>query len=567
MSRSINRIRPPFARNISAMAGRKNNTIYYIDDLKGTLNRIDVVSQENMGIVNHCINDSFQGSTALWVGDDTVQYAVMNELLTIKIINGEVYIISRLVLEEVNQIVGIVHNQNMCFLADRDGLIIKYDANMFKIESWDMETPINSMTLHKYGREQSLFLLSEMNRSVYVYNLQCKQLFSITVPHEGATSIASIYHSGVNKSILYISYVHKTWEIYDNTETEAGNSLNIEIDRKARNVFIEKLLYKHKRLTRGNSLSLSNGYRVEFKYFSMLSPRHNVLPELRKLRPNVRMSIPTNTERQTVVSVNPIGQVYGTVTTDAAGEDIIEFDFTGVKLSRERVVFGYKAVLDLYNIRYMIDQAPFPAEFPNDLINFLRVEKRLDMHRKELQKIAAKILSSMSEANRKDILRVVWTIREYVYDKLEYHYNNRDTSPLQTLKDGEGTCGKYTELLLGLLRLCGVPCRAVGDYKVPDYKLEYGILHSFCRPDYDHVWIEFYVPEVGWVPMESSSDNLPGKHNRFFAALPWVNIENSRTQKSMEDVVPDTWKIIDERFHFSDFFEHEISITVTEELE
>ncbi len=110
----------------------------------------------------------------------------------------------------------------------------------------------------------------------------------------------------------------------------------------------------------------------------------------------------------------------------------------------------------------------------------------------------------MPEEDRKNILKVVKAIREYVYSKLEYRYNKRYTRPVETLKEGEGTCGKYTELLLGLMRLCGVPCRAVGDFKVPNYKLQYGFLRTISRPDYDHVWIEFYIPDVGWVSMESS---------------------------------------------------------------
>jgi len=55
--------------------------------------------------------------------------------------------------------------------------------------------------------------------------------------------------------------------------------------------------------------------------------------------------------------------------------------------------------------------------------------------------------------------------------------------------------------------------------------------------------------------MESSSDDLPGRHDRFFAALPWVHIESSRTNKSREVVIPGTWKALDDRFNFSDYFE------------
>ena len=565
----MSRIKPPFVHNISAMAGPEDDTIYYIDDLKGTLNKIGVASQESLGIVNYRASDTFQNTTALWMGNDTIQYAVMNELITLQIKYGEVSILSKQVLKKMDQIVGIVHQQGLCFVADKNGLVVVYDEKKSKVGSWNINKQINSMTFHKHNQTQNLLLLDAANRSVYVYDLQGNHLFSITVPHEGATSIASVPSSNSNEPVLYIAYVHdKTWEIYDNTDPESGtgNFLNIQVEKDACNVFFEPLRYECKKLANGNSLCLSNGYRVEFKYVCMLSPKQDVLPELSKLKPFVRMSVPTKTERQAVLSVDSLGQVKGNVTTDDDGEDIIEFDLTNMFLERDTVVLGYKAVADLYNIRYKIDHAPFPADFPDDVKKFLCVEEKLDMHKRDFQKIAKDILSSMPKADRKDILRVVKAIREYVYSKLEYRYNNRDTTPLQTLKDGEGTCGKYTEILLGLMRLCGVPCRAVGDYKVPDHKLEYGILHSVSRPDYDHVWIEFYIPDVGWVPMESSSDDLPGKHDRFFAALPWVHIESSRTEKSRDVVVPGTWDSIDERFYFSDFFQREISITVTEEL-
>ena len=563
----MDKIRPPFVWNISAMACPEDDTIYYIDDFRGTLNRIGI-SQENLEIINHRASNAFKGATALWVRKDIIQYAAMNELFSLQIKEGEVFIQSRHILKEVDQIVGIIHHQGLCFVADKNGMIVVYDDNMSKVESWNVNRQINSMTFHKHGQTQGLFLLDNMNRSVYVYDLHGNHLFSITVPHEGATSITSVFSSLGNEPVLYISYAYRTWEIYDNTDPESstGNFLNIQIDKNAHNAFLEPLCYKHKKLMNGNSLCLSNGYRVEFKNYIMLSPRHDVLPEIRELKPSVRMSIPTNSPRQTVISMESLGQVNGNITADDDGEDVIEFAFTDMQMDREEVVFGYKAVLNLYNIRYMIDHAPFPSDFPNDVKKFLCVEKKLDMHRKEFKKIAADILSAMPEAHRGDILMVVRNIREYVYEKLEYRYNNRDTSPLQTLKDGEGTCGKYTELLMGLLRLCGVPCRAIGDYKVPDYKLEYGILHTVCRPDYDHVWLEFYVPGVGWIPMESSSDDLPGKHNRFFAALPWVHIESSRTEKSKEVIVPGTWKAIDKRFHFSDYFEHDTTITVVKEL-
>jgi transglutaminase-like putative cysteine protease len=47
-------------------------------------------------------------------------------------------------------------------------------------------------------------------------------------------------------------------------------------------------------------------------------------------------------------------------------------------------------------------------------------------------------------------------------------------------------------------------------------------------PDFNHVWLEFYVPGFGWVPMESNPDDVQegGPYPmRFFMGLAWYHIE------------------------------------------
>ncbi|MEM7770903.1 MAG: hypothetical protein AAF327_10370, partial [Cyanobacteria bacterium P01_A01_bin.37] len=48
------------------------------------------------------------------------------------------------------------------------------------------------------------------------------------------------------------------------------------------------------------------------------------------------------------------------------------------------------------------------------------------------------------------------------------------------------------------------------------------------EPDFNHVWLEFYVPGRGWVPMESNVDDVidQGPYpTRFFMGLAWYHIE------------------------------------------
>jgi transglutaminase-like putative cysteine protease len=65
----------------------------------------------------------------------------------------------------------------------------------------------------------------------------------------------------------------------------------------------------------------------------------------------------------------------------------------------------------------------------------------------------------------------------------------------------------------------------VGRYKCPAAAEQKGIP---LQPDFNHVWLEFYVPSLGWLPMESNPDDLGGSGphpTRFFMGLAWYHIE------------------------------------------
>ena len=562
------RLRIPFVRNISGMAQYSGELICFADCDRGTLNYFSIMHPENTGILNYASPEEFKNAKALIIQQDTISYAIANEIKTVKIHEGKATILKSTKIDDLINISGIVFCKKLFFISDCNGQVIAIDTKGKRVRKWNINANLNSMTLFRDENKEYLFFLDAESRAVYAYDPNGNHLFSITLPHEGATSLTSFRSSTDKKDKLYISYVHRTWEVFDNTNPNSshGNNLNLELDKQALNVFIEPLNYNVKNLGNGNSLCTSGGYRALFKYFTMLLPRSNIKKDISTLHPNARISVPVNTQRQKVLSIKVIGKAEGKAAKDETGEEIIEFNLENKHLDTERIIFGYQSELELYNIRYLIKHSPFPDSFPPDIKKHLNIDRKLDMHRMELKEIAVEIIQSIPEKERNSIVNVVKAIREYVYTKLEYKYNSRYTRPLQTLKDGEGTCGKYTELLLGLMRLCRVPCRAVGDYKIPDYKLEHGIINTVCRPDYDHVWIEFYVPDVGWVPMESSSDNLQGRHNRFFAALPWVHIENSRAKKRMDAVIPGTWQKADKRFYFSDYFVHETEITVEQQF-
>lgn len=77
-----------------------------------------------------------------------------------------------------------------------------------------------------------------------------------------------------------------------------------------------------------------------------------------------------------------------------------------------------------------------------------------------------------------------------VVDHLDYKRRNRLKGAAQTHADREGECCDYVALFVALCRSVGIPARAVAGFQ-------------FSSKGWDHhVWAEFHVLPVGWVPLD-----------------------------------------------------------------
>jgi transglutaminase-like putative cysteine protease len=90
---------------------------------------------------------------------------------------------------------------------------------------------------------------------------------------------------------------------------------------------------------------------------------------------------------------------------------------------------------------------------------------------------------------------------QYLADRFEYQKDvtKYDSTTEDFLKIGGGVCQDFAHLMLGLLRLSGVPCRYVSGYL--------HVEHTRLEPSQSHAWIEFWAPSQGWVPFDPT-------HNR-----------------------------------------------------
>jgi transglutaminase-like putative cysteine protease len=264
--------------------------------------------------------------------------------------------------------------------------------------------------------------------------------------------------------------------------------------------------------------TLSNGYRIELSYVEELAPLD--LIDLEGIE--WRIALPSTTHRQRVIAIEPVGLPF--TIEEQGGEKVAVFRFERLQ-STDRLIFGWRAVLEVYSIKYQIvpRDATVGASLPEGFAEAYLVDNEdLAMHTPIVQQAAQDAVGT--EVNP---LRQVLSIRDYVYDQLSYRIRPHIETPDLVLQRGTGSCGEYVGVLLALCRLNGIPCRTVGRYKCPKFPDR---KQMPLQPDYNHVWLEFYLPGLGWLPMESNPDDMGyGPHPlRFFMGLSWYHTEIGR---------------------------------------
>jgi transglutaminase-like putative cysteine protease len=83
--------------------------------------------------------------------------------------------------------------------------------------------------------------------------------------------------------------------------------------------------------------------------------------------------------------------------------------------------------------------------------------------------------------------------------RYEKHVTRFDSTTEDVLAQGAGVCQDFTHLMLGCLRVRGIPCRYVSGY------LHVGP-HAAGETAQSHAWIEFYAPGAGWVAFDPTHD-------------------------------------------------------------
>ncbi|NJO81016.1 MAG: transglutaminase [Cyanobacteria bacterium RM1_2_2] len=479
--------------------------LWAVDSVRGYLVQVDC-RNDNTTILNSLSVQEFQDASGLALIDGQLWFARDNDVLWCSVSDFVLHPFVSLPYDAD----GVAVWQSTVYVTSQKlGYISVFDRNTGRQIT---RFPLPGVGVERLTvRGEELWICDDLERSVYCMDRATGEvLFSVLTPYANPSGIAFHPNPQGGEDLLYIAYAEEEFYIRDNPNSDDEDQRELTTRDRT---FIHPL---HVHYDASKRYALSNGYLVEMSYVEELSQ----LEEVALTNLEWRIALPATTDRQKLLSVEPIGIPF--TEEEQGGQRVAVFRFNRLEAC-EGQIFGWKALMEVRGIKYRLtprdleNSPPLPPDFQQ---KYLVDDDDLAMDSPTIRWAAADSIGT--ETN---LLRKILRIRNYVYDRLSYSIKPHIDTPDVALDRGTGSCGEYVGVLLALARLNGIACRTVGRYKCPPDPDQRGIP---LQPDFNHVWLEFYVPGFGWVPMESNVDDVidGGPYpTRFFMGLPWFHAE------------------------------------------
>ena len=132
-----------------------------------------------------------------------------------------------------------------------------------------------------------------------------------------------------------------------------------------------------------------------------------------------------------------------------------------------------------------------PGSLPWTTLDFLRLDGPV-VGSDDLEEFSRSVEAAPSAPLGEQVRAVGQAIRRgFTYRKEVTRY---DSTTDEFLRLRAGVCQDFTHLMLGALRLRGIPCRYVSGYL--------HVERASAEASQSHAWIEFFSPSAGWVPFD-----------------------------------------------------------------
>lgn len=171
------------------------------------------------------------------------------------------------------------------------------------------------------------------------------------------------------------------------------------------------------------------------------------------------------------------------------------------------------------SVQFNIDPNAVGTTFPSEVEEFmLPVSGLFESDTSVIQEFANKIIENETNHYLKAKL-----IFENVIDYLTYERQTVEHSAMWAYNSRKGDCTGHSNLFIALARAAGIPAKAVvGRGFLPLYSIGLG---SVDIKSLGHEWVIIYLPNIGWVPLDTVWPSGQGS----FGKIDYLHIVDATT--------------------------------------
>lgn len=225
---------------------------------------------------------------------------------------------------------------------------------------------------------------------------------------------------------------------------------------------------------------------------------------------DVTMAIPSDLPNQSLVKAPLFDPPPHDFVTDQWGQKCAHWRFESVGPGQE-VKARMTVEAELYRVRWFVDPEKVGklSEIPADIRKaYTQNNSKLVMDDPVIQKAVGEALQG--ETNP---YRMAWKINRYIQDHMHYELLGGWNVAPTVLARGSGSCSEYTFVMLAMCHAAGLPARYAGSIVIRG--------DDASRDDVFHRWVEVFLPNYGWFPVDPSGGDspVPAESGAFFGGL------------------------------------------------
>jgi transglutaminase-like putative cysteine protease len=218
---------------------------------------------------------------------------------------------------------------------------------------------------------------------------------------------------------------------------------------------------------------------------------------------DIYLAVPQDLNNQKLLEEISFDPDPSDILTDKWGQKVAHYHFEDLE-NTEFIRVGMEMKAEIFDLQYFI----FPEKVGtlNDIPKKIKDRYLVNDTKYAIDDPFIKKSARDAIGDEKNPYWIARKIFSYVIDKMHYELAGGWNIAPTVLKRGSGSCSEYSFVYIALCRVSGLPARYAGSVAIRG--------DDASTDDVFHRWVEVYLPNYGWIPVDPSGGDRDTPHQK-----------------------------------------------------